>query len=172
MTTTIGYFTAAGVATSAEATEIARLEAIANPTLDYTVLSGVGDTEYGGENQEFDYAAGEIPTSYAATTVSYLEDAAFPSLFGIYCQTATVAASATLTLIPISVVGTNALNMAATQLAVDAASLAWESATEAAATVADGVITGVAAGTSIITATYTFATGKTATATFTVTVTE
>lgn len=171
MTTKIGYFTASTVATSAEETEVARIESVINPDYSYRVCSAIGDTEYSSGDEEFDLVAGEIPTAYSGDTVTYIEDAAYPSVFGIYCQAATVVAASTLTLIPITTVGTNALNMVATQLAADATSIAWASDDEAVATVADAVITGVGAGDCTITATYTFATGKTKTATFDVTVT-
>ena len=171
MTTKIGYFTAGDIATSAETAEIAKLESIVNPDLDYTVCSAVGDTEYGGTDESFDLVAGTPPTAYSGETVTYIADAAAPTAFGIYCGTNTVVAASTLTLVTIAASGTNAANQVLEQLELDDSDIAWATDDEAVATVADSVITGVGAGECTITATYTFATGRTTSATFDVTVT-
>ncbi len=170
MTTKIGYFTAGITPTEDEAAEIAKLEAMVNPDYQLVVRCATADGKYGDNIESLDLKAGSPGTDFAAVTETKEGEVDRPSLFELYCQGSGVSSGNPITLIPIAVEASNAFDLESTQIAPDDSSLAWESSNEAAATVADGVVTYVGAGATTITCTYTYATGKTIAATFDVTV--
>jgi hypothetical protein len=169
----LGYFTAGTVPTSAEAIEIARIKTLSAPAYAIEVLNAATAEMIDGK-QTYDYVAGTPPTEYASDTKFGGDgkiDAAKPLAFGLFPATATLTTGQTLQLRAIKALGDNV--DAITQSSVTASTLGttYVSATTAKATVsAEGLVTFAAAGgSSVITATHTYASGKTVTATMTVT---
>lgn len=156
------YFCAAHKPTAGEASAIAALEAAG-----YTVgvRNGAATSTYGANLETCDGVAGTVPSAYSgATSFDHTAEGTF-----------------SLRLLPASgaISGTGTEQLQALKVAADGTitdvttSCTYVSGTPTHATVgaSTGLVTGVAAGTSVITATYTYATAKTMTATKTITVT-
>lgn len=165
------YFTAAAAPTVAETAAIARLKELALSAYDVQVRNGAEETDF---LETADYAAGTVPTVYNTIALIGADgkiDADRPLSFGLFPVTATLTTGQTLQLRAIKALGSSL--DAITQSSVTASTLGttYVSATPAKATVsAEGLVTFAAAGgSSIITATHTYTSGKTVTATMTVT---
>jgi hypothetical protein len=165
------YFTAAAAPTVAEQAAIDRLAALAVSAYDVQVRNGAEDLDF---LETADYAAGTVPTEYSAVPLYGTDgkiDAARPLSFGLFPATKTLTTGQTLQLSAIKATGNSVDAVAQSNVTASTANTTYVSATTAKATVsAEGLVTFVAAGgTSVITATHTYATGKTVTATMTVT---
>ena len=169
-----GYFTTGTVPTVAEAAEIARIKALSLPAYAIEVLNGATSEMIDGK-QTYDYIAGNLPTEYASDSNKFgtdgKVDAARPLSFGLFPTTATLTTGQTLQLRAIKAVGDSVDNITQSSVSASTLGTTYVSATTAKATVsAEGLVTFAAAGgSSIITATHTYASGKTVTATMTVT---
>jgi len=165
------YFTAGPTPTATELSEIAVLNDKTLPGFDIKVKNGAGDNSYGYGIEASDFVAGTIPTAYNAVTDYGKIDTARPALFAIWPKAGAVAAAAgTLQLHPSKILGNDVSSLVATDQLVD---VTYVSGTPAKATVdVDGLVTGAAGGTGVvtITGTYTYASGKTITATSAITV--
>jgi len=69
MTKQVIYFTAGPAPTGAETTAIGKLNALAAPAYQVTVMNGKEDTKYGYGKQATDYVAGTVPVNYNTVTV-------------------------------------------------------------------------------------------------------
>lgn len=168
------YFIAGTVPTVAEAIAIAWLNYKNVPQYQGGVRSILANPEYGASSdiEDCDFVAdanggANIPAAYSAKTVLTVPtDVLQPDAINI--------GPAALSFVHTSVSQMTAFikNIDGTLTDVTrAAGMAWTSATPGTATIGagTGVLTGVAAGTTVITATYTFTGGKTITATENVT---
>lgn len=166
MTKKIIYFTAGPSITTSEATDIAALQTLSN-TYNLFVRNGAMNATHNGVMEACDYVAGTVPSSHSGVALFGAIDAARPVLFTVGPAVA-ISGVGTKQLTPIAVTGTDLSNLVASILT---ANVTYVSSVPGKATVsAGGLITGVSAGTTVITATYTFTTGKTVTSTTTVTV--
>jgi hypothetical protein len=155
------YFLATDKPTVGEAAAIAALEAAGYSV---GVRNGSVTTTYGARLETCDGVAGTIPSAYSAKT-SFDHSAEGTFALAILPASGAITGTGTKQL--------QVLKIAADGTVTDVtASCTYASGTPATATVnaSSGLVTGVAAGTSVITATYTYATAKTMTATKTITV--
>ena len=172
MTKKVLYFTAGPVPTVTEAAQIAALVALGLPGYTVGVRNGLLPGSFGAGIEASDYVAGTIPTAFNAVPNYGVPDALRPAKLSLLSATGSfsVAAAATRQLQAMSVVGADISALTVTD--VTAATTTYASSVPAKATVdANGLVTGVAAGTTTITATHTYAVGKTITATAVITVT-
>jgi hypothetical protein len=164
------YFTASNIPTVNEAAEIAALELLVSQGFELGVRNKVQNTFYSDDNLEVcDYVAGiaGAPAIYSAKDI-YQPGA--PVLLQLLPTTAGLLDNATLQLQALKVTGHDLT--ALTIVDVTAVTTTYTSSVTGKATVsAGGLVSGVAAGTTVITATHTYTSGKTVTATLTVTVT-
>lgn len=163
------YFTAGPTPTATELAEIAVLNAKILPGYDIKVKNTLANNVYGYGIEVSDFVAGTIPTAYAGVTDYGKVDAARPNLFDIWPKTGAVAAAGgTLQLYPVKVTGLDVGSLSAT---AQPTLVGYVSSDTGKATVhaTSGLVTGVGAGATTITATYTYATGKTITATSVIT---
>jgi len=169
MTKKILFFIAGKVPTGAEQAQIDALNALTTPGYSIGVRNGAENASFGYGIEACDFVAGTIPTAYNAKTNYGEANTARPSKFSLLPATANVAALATQQL---QALKANGVDISALTLAdVTAVTTTYASSDAAKATVsAGGLVTGVAAGTATITATHTYATGKTITATAVITV--
>lgn len=171
MTKRILFFTAGKVPTVAEQAQIDALNAMTVPGYSVGVRNGAESAVYSDDNLEpCDFVAGTIPTAYNAKTDYGVAHASRPVKFSLHAAAVTLAVSATLQLQALKAGG---VDVSALTLAdVTGVSTTYASSDVAKATVdAAGIVTGVAAGAVTITATHTYATGKTIAATIALTVT-
>ena len=161
------YFQAGCAPTVAEAADIADLNAMALPA--YEVL--VRNAAITHNEEASDLVAGTIPTAYedhvAFGDVDFTNK---PSLLYIAPGTAAIAGTATLQLRVVAVKGPLNALVGSDVTAAAAGTTYASSVVEKATVSAEGLVTGVSAGTTVITATHTYASGKTVTATRTITV--
>lgn len=161
------YFTAGATPTSTELTEIGILNGLTQPGYSVGVRNGAESASYGAGIEDCDLVAGTIPTAFNAKTAYGTVNSLRPVKFTII-SAVTLAALATKQLVPIAITGTDLSNLAA---AVPDTGVTYASSAESKATVdANGLITAVATGSAVITATYTYTSGKTITATCAVTI--
>ncbi len=171
MTKRVLYFTAGPVPTVTEAGQIAALVALGVPGYTVGVRSALLSGNYGAGIEASDYVAGTIPTAFNAVPNYGVPDVLRPAKLKLLSATGsfTVAVLGTAQLQAISVVGADI--SALTVADVTAVTTTYASSAPLKATVdANGLVTGVAAGTTTITATHTYAVGKTITATAVITV--
>lgn len=165
------YFTADVTPTADEVAEIDALNALTLGAYSVSVRNGNVSASYGDVIESSDLVAGTIPTEFAAVEDYGDIGADRPVLLQIMQAAQEVAAAATLQLQVIAVDGTTAANLVATDVTASTADTTYASDDEAVATVsAEGLVTGVAAGEAIITATNEFDTSKTVETTVTITV--
>lgn len=170
MTKKILFFTAGTVATVAEQAQIDALNALNAPGFTVGVRNAAQNASFGSGIESCDFVAGTIPTAYNAKTNYGEAHASRPVKFALLPATHSLAVSATKQLQALKATGNDV--SALTLADVTAVSTTYASSDAAKATVsAGGLVTGVAAGTTTITATHTYATGKTITATAAITVT-
>lgn len=163
------YFTVGPTPTAQELIDIGILNTYTLPGYSVSVRNGAASAAYGYGKEAADLVAGTVPTSHNANTVYGVIDADRPALFDLSPSAVSLAPLATKQLYPIAVTGTSLDALSAELLA---ASVTYSSSVPAKATVSvGGLITAVATGSTIITATYEFESGKTVTATCAVTVT-
>lgn len=163
------YFTAGPVATSGELSEIAELNTRTSPGYTVSVRNGASSSSYGYGKESADLVAGTVPSSHSANTLYGSIDALKPAKFDLSPNTVSVAVSATAQLIPIAVTGTVIDALRANKVL---SGVTYASSVPAKATVdANGLVTGVAAGNTVITGTYTYTSGKTITGSAAITVT-
>lgn len=164
------YFTAGAQATTAEQAEINRLKALAASAYDIQVRNAALEGDF---IETCDLVAGTIPTDYSAKTKFGTDgkiDAARPLALKAFPATLAIS-SGTAQLYVVKAAGSNADDVALSDVTASAAGTTYSSSATSKATVsAEGVVTKVAAGTTIITVTHTYATGKTLTSTVEVTV--
>lgn len=161
------YFLAGYAPTAAETADIADLNAMASPAYEVVVRNAAIT-----HNEEAsDLVAGTIPTAYEDhTNYGDVDFTNKPSLLYIVPGTAAISGTNTLQLRVVAVKGPiNALVGSDVTAAASGTTYA-SSATGKATVSAEGLVTGVSAGTTVITATHTYASGKTVTATRTITV--
>lgn len=174
MSERILYFTAGQEPTVAEQAEIDRLEAMA--AAPYVVKVRNGDVEEKMPSIETcDFVAGTVPTAYAAVD-DFDEDGEIsedkPIAFGIVPSSGSLDHSDgdTLQLYPVGIEGVTVADVGLVEISEP--SVTYASDDENVATVtADGLVDTAGAGSCTITATYTYATGKTVTAESSITVT-
>jgi len=172
MTKKVLYFTAGPVATVTEAAQIAALVALGVPGYTVGVRNALLSGSFGHGIEASDYVAGTIPTAFNAVPNYGIPDVLRPAKLSLLSATGSfaIAGTATRQLQTLSVVGADISALTVTD--VTAVSTTYASSVPAKATVsAGGLVTGVAAGTTTITATHTYASGKTITATAVITVT-
>lgn len=164
------FFIAGNTPTTAEQAEIDRLNDLATAAFsEVGVRSAEELTTYGSRVEACDYVAGDIPAAYSAVTDYGDANDDRPLKMDVLPATATIAAAGTQQLQVVKVTGADTLNLTITD--VTAVTTTYASDDEAAATVdAAGEVTGVATGSATITATHTYDTGKTETATAVITV--
>jgi hypothetical protein len=160
------YFQAGYAPTAAELTDIAELNAMAVPAYDVQVRNAA----IVHPEEPSDLVAGTIPTAYEDHLAFGDVNAAKPVLLYIAPGVAAISGTGTLQLRTVAVTGLlNAL--VGSDVTGSAAGTTYASSVVGKATVsAEGLVTGVSAGTTVITATHTYASGKTVTATRTITV--
>lgn len=169
MTKKILFFTAGTKATTAEQAQIDALNALNAPGFTVGVRNSAENASFGYGIEECDFVAGTIPTAYNAKTNYGEPHADRPVKFALLPITANVEALATRQLQALKATGNDV--SALTLADVTAISTSYASSNAAKATVsAGGLVTGVAAGSSTITATHTYTSGKTITATSVITV--
>ena len=163
------YFTAGYVATSTELGEIAALKELNGSGYSIAIRNGADNASYGAGIEACDFVAGTVPTAFNGKTNWGSIDTLRPSLFQLYPKTKTLAALATEALTPIAITGRT---LDALVAAIPATGVAYASSVPGKATVdaSTGVVTAVATGATVITATYTYTSGKTVTATCAITV--
>jgi hypothetical protein len=163
------YFTAGPVPTAGELADIDVLNTLILPGYSIGVRNGAESGSFGAGIEATDFVAGTVPTAFNARPAYGFIDALRPLVFDVWPKTAAIVGTATKQLYPVKISGTDIANLAS---ALVTANIGYVSSDETKATVhaTSGLITGVAAGTSTITATLTYATGKTITATCVVTV--
>lgn len=164
------YFTAAAAPTVAEQAAIDRLNALAVPAYDVQIRNGAADLDF---LETADYAAGTVPTAYNAVPLIGGDgkiDALRPLAFKVVPPTYALS-SGTFQLRAVAATGSSldAITMTDVTASTDNTTYA-SSATSKATVSAEGVVTKVAAGETTITATHTYASGKTVTSTCVVTV--
>jgi len=165
------YFLAGMAPTAAETADIADLNALAAPAYEVLVRNAAEAGAATHPEEASDLVAGTIPTAYqdhlAYGDVNATDK---PVLLYIAPGTAAISGAGTLQLRTIAVKGLyNAL--VGSDVTASAAGTTYASSVVGKATVSEeGVVTGVEAGTTVITATHTYASGKTVTATRTITV--
>ena len=162
----IGYFLAGFKPTEAEATDLAELAAMCEPAYSLQVRNAaITHTE-----ETYDFVAGTIPTAYEDQEAFGDVSAARPELLYILPGTAAISGTDTLQLRVVSVTGP-LYALVGEDVTASTAGTTYASSVVGKATVSEeGVVTGVEAGTTVITATHTYASGKTVTATRTITV--
>lgn len=164
------YFTAAAAPTVAEQAAIDRLAALAVSAYDVQVRNGAEALDF---LETADYAAGTVPTAYSTVPLYGTDgkiDAARPLAFNIVPATLAIS-SGTLQLYAMKATGSSVDAVTLTNVTASTAGTTYASSATSKATVsAEGVVTKVAAGETTITATHTYATGKTLTSTCVVTV--
>lgn len=170
MTKRILFFTAGKVPTVAEQAQIDALNAMTSPGFSVGVRNSAENAVFGSGIETCDFVAGTIPTAYNAKTNYGEAHSDRPCKFSLLPATASAAVLATQQL---QALKANGNDISALTLAdVTAVSTTYASSDATKATVsAGGLVTGVAAGTATITATHTYASGKTITATSVITVT-
>lgn len=170
MTKKILFFTAGRVATEAEAAQITALNALNAPGFIVGVRNAAENALYGHGIETCDFVAGTIPTAYNAKPNYGVADATRPCKLDLLPNAHSMAVAETKQLQCLKANGNDVSTLSLAD--VTAVTTTYASATPAKATVsAGGLVTGVAAGTSVITATHTYADGKTVTASMTVTIT-
>lgn len=164
------FFIVGNSPTVAEQAEIDRLNDLGTAAFsEVGVRTAEESTLYGANIEDSDYVAGAIPTEYNAVTDYGDAHDDRPLKMDVLPATATIAAAGTQQLQVVKVTGADTLNLTTTD--VTAVTTTYASDDEAAATVdANGLVTGVATGSATITATHTYDTGKTETATSVITV--
>lgn len=172
------YFIQDTVPTTDEQTQIDYLNALAVQDYSVSVRSVLQESSYGSGIEECDYTAydvdnesASIPSAYSSVDAFGRVDADRPISFDVITDdggAATVVEAATITLLSIATVGTTL-----DDLTPAVVTSAWDSDDDETALVgaATGIVTGVAAGTTNINATYTYETGETVVASIEVTVT-
>jgi len=171
MSTKILFFTVGATPTVAEQAEIDRLNALnALAFTEIGIRNGEKDTTFDPNLESIDLAAGTIPTAYDAITEYGEVDEDRPlEQVNIPAAVASLAAAATQQLQVVKVTGEDLLNLTITD--TTAVDTTYASDDEAVATVdAAGEVTGVAEGSCTITATHTYAVGKTELSTTTIVV--
>lgn len=161
------FFTATAIPTDAEVAQIGRLETVFQNVRVRNGSAPVADFKYGDALESFDFLAGtNIPTVFSevegAVTIA-VPSAVNPDQFKVFPAAITIDASNAdvQQLAAVKAVITNGL-AAMTDLAADA-SVVWTNSDDTKATVgADGLVTAVAAGSTVVTATLTAATAVTA----------
>ena len=163
------YFTASDIPTTAEALAIARLITINTPGYEVNVRNGSESCSYASGIEPCDIVAGTIPTAFNAKEDMGTVLAARPFIFDVWPKTKTLAVAGTVTLVPVAVTGTSVFDIVSTEIL---ANVGYVSSVPGKATVpaSSGLVTGVQAGETVITATYTYVSGKTVTAECAVTV--
>lgn len=170
MTKKLLFFIAGTVPTVAEQAQIDALNALTTPGYSVGVRSALHNSTYTPNLEACDFVAGTIPTAYNAKTNYGEANAARPVKFALLPATHSFAVSATKQLQALKATGNDV--SALTLADVTAVTTTYASSDAAKATVsAGGLITGVAAGSTTITATHTYTSGKTITATSVITVT-
>ena len=165
---TLAYFTAGSIPTAAELAEIDAANALAVPAYSVLVMNGA----IAHDKKTVDFVAGTIPTAYAGDTDYGDLDAARPLAFKVWPISGSLShgGGATLQLLAIKTTGTLDA-IVNTDVTASTAGTTYASSDEGVATVsAEGLVDTVAEGTCTITATYTYAVGKTLTATCAITV--
>lgn len=163
------YFTAGPVPTAGESAEIALLNGLTSPGYSVSIRNGANSASFGYGKEAADLVAGTVPTSHNANTNFGSIDALKPAKFDLSPNTASIAALATVQLTPLAVMGTSLDALRAHEVL---SGVTYASSVPAKATVdANGLVTGVAAGATVITATYTYTSGKTITGSCAITVT-
>lgn len=169
MTKKLIYFTAGAEATSAELADIAVLDTLKNPGYTVAIRNGSQSASYGYGIEACDLVAGTVPVAFNAKTTFGTIDTLKPVAFDLYPRAHTMAALATKQLTPIDATGTDISNLVLH--CTDETKVTYVSSVPGKATVsADGLVTGVATGVTVITATYTYTGAKTVTATTTITI--
>lgn len=172
------FFTAGATATAAELALVTRL---AHRGYSVGVRNGLRDPLYGARLESADAVAGTLPANITSALGTYADGDVTPtdSAKAEAMKLMPNAASATfshlatlqLTAVKADLVEDETNSIAITEITRDA-NIAYGTSDASKATVnATGLVTGVAAGTATITATYTYAVGKTQTATLLVTLT-
>lgn len=162
------YFTAGPTPTTQELIDIGILNTYTLPGYSVSVRNGAASATYGYGKEAADLVAGTVPTSHSANTVYGPIDANKPAKFDLSPNTATIAALATVQLTPLAIIGTSLDSLRAHEVL---SGVTYSSSVPAKATVdSNGLVTGVATGTTVITGTYTFTSGKTISGTCTITV--
>jgi len=166
----VGMFTASAQPTEAEQAMIDRLNDLADSPYSIQVRNGAEAADF---VEPFDYVAGTVPDDYSSVDDfggdgKIDEDRplalkAFPATLAI--------SSGTYPLRVVKASGTNAEDIALEDVTASAAGTTYSSSATSKATVsAEGVVEKVAAGTTTITVTHTYVSGKTLTSTVAVTV--
>lgn len=168
---TVLFFIAGNAPTVAEQAKINRIAGEAVTVKVRRVDNG--DVTFTPNPEACDFVAGaSIPAAYEEVDVLTVSaDPTAPDQFAVYPAAVSIAAAGTQQLAAVAAVKGDAGLPSISDKAADAA-VVWSSSDETKATVgADGLVTGVAAGAAVITATYTHAVGKTVTSTAAITVT-
>lgn len=169
MTKKILFFTAGPVPTVAEQAQIDALNAKTKAGFEVGVRNALESGSYGAGIEACDLVAGTIPTAFNGKTNYGTADALRPALLSILPNPVAITGTGTKQLQVLKVMGDDVSALTVTD--VTATSTTYSSSATNRATVnSAGLVTGVSAGTSVITATHTYTTGKTLTATVTVTV--
>lgn len=169
MTKKILFFTAGPVATGAETAQIAALNAMTIQGYTVGVRNALESGSYGAGIESCDLVCGTVPTAFNGVTNYGEPNAARPCAFQLNPATKQIAALETTQLQALKADGLDVSALTLTD--VTAVNTTYASSQTSKATVsAGGVVSGVAAGTSQITATHTYTAGKTITATMIATV--
>ena len=168
MTQKILFFTAGQTPTAAELAQIAALNALTTPGYEVGVRFADASNNYGAGIESADFVAGDIPAAYSGVTDYGYPHADRPTALFVLPATAEVAAAGTQQL---QVLAVDGADISALTISDETGNCTFASDDEGVATVdAAGEVTGVAAGTCTITATYTYDTDKEMTATCDITV--
>lgn len=170
MTKKIIYFTAGAIATQAEKDDISALQALTSPGYQLAVRNSNEETTYSPNLEPTDLVAGTIPTAYNGLTDYGEVDVNKPLAFDAWPKAFGVTTTTTRQLVVNKVTGVDISELTTSDVTLD--NTTYSSDTPGVATVdANGLVSGVAVGSANITATHTYATGKTTTDTVAVTVT-
>lgn len=174
MSERILYFTAANVPTEAEQAAIDRLEALAASPYSINIRSAATESTMPDE-EDCDYVAGSVPTEYSGVTL-FDEDGEIsedkPIGFSVIPSSGSLDHSDgdTLQLYPVGIEGATAADVALVEISEESVVYVSDN-TDVATVSADGLVDTAGAGSCTVTATYTYATGKTVTAESAITVT-
>jgi uncharacterized protein YjdB len=167
------FFTAGAIPTTPEQALIDRLSV----HYDVGVRNTLIDDVYGEKLESADAVAGTIPAAFTTAIADYPDGDVTPAAVAkpeaqlIVPATVSFAHTGTFQLYAVSAELDEAAATVALTNRTSGTGVVWSSSDATKATVADGLVTGVAAGSATITWTYTYATGKTVTATRSVTLT-
>lgn len=162
------YFTAGPIPTAEELVDIGVLNTLTSPGYSIGVRNGAESGSFGAGIESADFVAGTIPTAFNAKTNFGSIDALKPAKFDLSPNTATIAALATVQLTPLAVMGTSLDALRAHEVL---SGVTYASSVPGKATVdSNGLVTGVATGSTVITGTYTYTSGKTITGSCAITV--